>query len=73
MKTAKTAAADTIVAIDLGKYKSVACVHHHTSSTFCFTTFDTTASSAPADADTTRRCGRWPSCGSVFSPAAAGR
>ena len=26
--TAKTTAADTILAIDLGKYKSVACLYH---------------------------------------------
>ena len=42
--TATTTAADTIVAIDLGKYKSVACVHGHASGTFRFTTFDTSRS-----------------------------
>jgi transposase len=42
--TAKTTAADTIVAIDLGKYKSVACVHDQASGTFRFTSFDTTRS-----------------------------
>jgi transposase len=42
--TANTTAADTILAIDLGKYKSVACVHDHASATFRFTSFDTTRS-----------------------------
>src|SRR5215472_8462393 len=42
--TAKTTAADTILAIDLGKYKSVACVHDQASGTFRFTSFETTRS-----------------------------
>src|SRR5262245_11203992 len=42
--TAKTTAADTILAIDLGKYKSVACVHDQALGTFRFTSFDTTRS-----------------------------
>jgi transposase len=42
--TAKTTAADTIVAIDLGKYKSVACVHAEAAGTFRFTSFQTTRS-----------------------------
>jgi transposase len=40
--TARTTAADTILAIDLGKYKSVACVHAEASGTFRFTSFETT-------------------------------
>jgi len=40
--TAKTTAADTILAIDLGKYKSVACVHDEASGTCRFTSFETT-------------------------------
>jgi transposase len=40
--TAKTTAADTILALDLGKYKSVACVHHEATGAVRFTTFDTT-------------------------------
>src|SRR6476646_10263471 len=39
--TAKTTAADTILAMDLGKYKSVACVHDGISGTFRFTSFQT--------------------------------
>ncbi len=42
--TAKTTAAETILAIDLGKYKSVACVHDQPSGTFRFTCFETTRS-----------------------------
>ncbi len=42
--TVTTTAADTILAIDLGKYKSVACVHDGPSGTFRFTRFDTTRS-----------------------------
>jgi transposase len=42
--TAKTTAADTILAIDLGKYKSVACVHDEASGAFRFTSFETTRS-----------------------------
>src|SRR5262249_38128714 len=42
--TAKTTAADTILAIDLGKYKSVACVHDEASGTFRFPSFETTRS-----------------------------
>ena len=42
--TAKTTAADTILAIDLGKYKSVACVHAEASGTFHFTSLETTRS-----------------------------
>ncbi|TMQ32053.1 MAG: IS110 family transposase [Planctomycetota bacterium] len=42
--TAKTTAADTILAIDLGKYKSVACVHDGASGTFRFSSFETTRS-----------------------------
>jgi len=37
----KTASTTTIVAIDLGKYKSVACVHDQGSGEYRFTTFDT--------------------------------
>jgi transposase len=40
--TAKTTGAATILAIDLGKYKSVACVHAEASGTFRFTSFETT-------------------------------
>jgi hypothetical protein len=32
----------TILAIDLGKYKSVACAHDHTTGEICCTTFETT-------------------------------
>jgi len=39
--TAKTTAADTILAIDLGKYKSVACVHDQATGEVRFTTFET--------------------------------
>jgi len=42
--TAKTTAADTILAIDLGKYKSVACVCDRVSGEVRFTTFETTRS-----------------------------
>jgi transposase len=35
-------ASTTILAIDLGKYKSVACVHDQATGEFAFTTFDTT-------------------------------
>jgi transposase len=42
--TAKTTAADPILAIDLGKYKSVACVRDRASGTFRFTSFETTRS-----------------------------
>ena len=38
----KTASTSTILAIDLGKYKSVACVHDADTGEICFTTFDTT-------------------------------
>jgi transposase len=37
-----TASTATILAIDLGKYKSVACVHDPDSGEIRFTTFDTT-------------------------------
>src|SRR6516225_10683659 len=37
----KTASTTAIVAIDLGKYKSVACVHDQGSGEYRFTTFDT--------------------------------
>ena len=40
--TATTTAADTILAIDLGKYKSVACAHHEATGAVRFTTFETT-------------------------------
>jgi transposase len=40
--TAKTTAADTILAIDLGKYKGVACVHDQATGEVRFTTFETT-------------------------------
>src|SRR5262249_17354240 len=40
--TAKTTAADTILAIDLGKYKSVAYAHAEASGPCQFTSFDTT-------------------------------
>jgi transposase len=40
--TAKATAADTILAIDLGKYKSVACAHDGASGAFRFTSFETT-------------------------------
>jgi hypothetical protein len=32
----------TILAIDLGKYKSLACAHDRTTGEICFTTFETT-------------------------------
>src|SRR5262252_10524351 len=32
----------TILAIDFGKYKSVACAHDHATGEICFTTFETT-------------------------------
>jgi hypothetical protein len=41
MNTTITTACTTILAIDLGKYKRVACVHDHASGEFTFTTFDT--------------------------------
>src|SRR5881628_2182094 len=37
-----TASTNTILAIDLGKYKSVACVHNQGTGEFGFTTFETT-------------------------------
>jgi hypothetical protein len=37
----KTASTTTILAIDLGKYKSVACLHDDGSGEYRFTTFDT--------------------------------
>jgi hypothetical protein len=40
----KAASTSTILAIDLGKYKSVACVHDEASGTFRFTSFETTRS-----------------------------
>jgi transposase len=43
MNTAlKTASTSTILAIDLGKYKSVGCVHDEASGEFRFTSFETT-------------------------------
>jgi transposase len=39
-----TASTTTIVAIDLGKYKSVACVHDEATGAFRFTSFETTRS-----------------------------
>ena len=39
--SAATASTSTILAIDLGKYKSVACLHDPDSGEFRFTTFDT--------------------------------
>src|SRR6516165_6865465 len=39
-----TASTTTIVAIDLGKYKSVACVHNEATGEFRFTSFETTRS-----------------------------
>jgi transposase len=39
--SAATASTSTILAIDLGKYKSVACLHDPDSGDFRFTTFDT--------------------------------
>jgi transposase len=39
--SATTASTSTILAIDLGKYKSVACLHDPNSGEFRFTTFDT--------------------------------
>src|SRR5262249_39375304 len=42
--TKATTTAETILAIDLGKYKSVACAHDAASGTFRFTTFETTRS-----------------------------
>jgi transposase len=41
MNTNTTTASPTILAIDLGKYKSVACVHDQATGEFAFTTFDT--------------------------------
>src|SRR5439155_23970537 len=40
----KSASTNVILAIDLGKYKSVACVHDDATGEFRFTTFDTTRS-----------------------------
>jgi hypothetical protein len=37
--TLKTASTTTILAIDLGKYKSVACVHDAATGEFRFTSF----------------------------------
>jgi hypothetical protein len=37
----KAASTNTILAIDLGKYKSVACIHDEATGEFRFTTFDT--------------------------------
>ena len=37
-----TASTNVILAIDLGKYKSVACVHDPATGEYCFTTFETT-------------------------------
>jgi hypothetical protein len=37
----KTASTTNILAIDLGKYKSVACLHDDGSGEYRFTTFDT--------------------------------
>ena len=37
----KTASTTTILAIDLGKYKSVVCRYDQGSGEYCFTTFDT--------------------------------
>ena len=44
MNTITTTASSnaSILAIDLGKYKSVACIHDQETSEFRFTTFDTT-------------------------------
>jgi hypothetical protein len=39
---ATTASTNAILAIDLGKYKSVACVHDQATGEFRFMTFDTT-------------------------------
>jgi len=39
-----TASTSTILAIDLGKYKSVACIHEEDGGEIRFTTFDTTSS-----------------------------
>ena len=41
MNTNTTTASATILAIDLGKYKSVACVHDQATGELAFTTFDT--------------------------------
>src|SRR5262249_53731904 len=40
--TTKTASTSTILAIDLGKYKSVGCVHDESTGEFRFTSFETT-------------------------------
>ena len=40
--TTTTVTASPILALDLGKYKSVACVHDQASGEICFTTFETT-------------------------------
>jgi hypothetical protein len=37
-----TASTNTILGIDLGKYKSVACIHHQATGEPAFTTFETT-------------------------------
>ena len=43
MNTITTAASTNIIlAIDLGKYKSVACVHDQATGEFAFTSFETT-------------------------------
>jgi hypothetical protein len=38
----KSASTNVIVAVDLGKYKSVACVHEPATGEYRFTTFETT-------------------------------
>jgi transposase len=41
LASATTPSTSTILAIDLGKYKSVACVHDQATGEICFTTFET--------------------------------
>jgi hypothetical protein len=65
-----TASTSTILAIDLGKYKSVACVHDSECGEFRFTTFDT--SRGPSCPSSWPRNGRpWSSSRPVSWPAGA--
>jgi len=54
---------NTILAIDLGKYKSVACIHNQATGEVCFTSFETSRSEL-------RRCS---STSRIPSPAGRGR
>jgi transposase len=52
--TTAATAAGTILALDLGKYKSVACVHHHATREVAFTTIETTRAELRTLIDTKR-------------------